>query len=149
MIIETRIWDTKNKKMIYLPPLRALYNATTGEVVGATVLKLVDGFPYMPKGEYQPTNDPIMVKSPIIDKDNNFLWEGDVIECGIVTELGLIKANNAVLVWRPDKGGFIVEMSQSTMGATGDFKVTDMKRVGNIFENPELKEVSKKEDAKE
>lgn len=146
MLIETRVWDKINKKMTYLPPLQVVRDAK-GFVTGVVALSIPQGD--VPEEAMASTsiNDPIMMKSPILAENKEHIWEGDILDCGIVTSFGLVK-DQGIMVWRPDKGGFVVEVGRQYEGRN-DFHISGIERKGNLFENPELiKAKIKKDDTK-
>lgn len=123
MIIETRVYNKRTGKMVYFEPLKP----HTGHVMAMS-----KSDPVLVLDE----TDPIMLKTPILSADNWHLWEGDICECGVVTSFGLIK-ELGIVVWRGDKGGFVLEIGKSFEGNV-DFHVKDIHYKGNLYEHPEL-----------
>lgn len=124
MIIETRVWNVRTKKMVYFKPLQPMGDAVFGLPVTEGLLPELDA------------NDPIMIKTPVLDKNSVPIWEGDIVECGILTSYGAIK-DMGIMIWRGDLNQFTVQVHKMYEGER-QFNITDVLRVGNIYEDMEL-----------
>lgn len=123
MQIEPRVFNRRTKEMVYLPVLKA----GSGGVFATAEKFQIE--PLLPE-------DPIMLKTSMQDVSGKFLYEGDIVECGIVADYGLVKDKGAV-VWRADMGRFTINI-QTAYGGKTNFDVTEVKCIGNIYENDNI-----------
>jgi hypothetical protein len=123
MILEMRVFNKRTNKMVYLGQLKA---------GSGGVFAVAENFQENP---LQP-DDPIMIKTPMVDKENNRLWEGDIAECGVQTSYGLIK-EVGIVVWRGDLNRFSININQSHENQTM-FDLVDVLRIGDMYSNPEI-----------
>lgn len=124
MKIETRVFNKRTKTMHYFKPLQARGDAVFGLPVDEKEYPELDA------------TDPVMIKTSMQDVDKRWLWEGDIVECGIVADYGLIK-DRGVVVWRADMGRFTINI-QNAYGGKTNFDVTEVKCIGNIYENEDI-----------
>lgn len=112
--------------MVYFPALKAL-----GGMVFAQI-------PYkdMEKDDGLLPEDPIMLKTPILDANQAQLYEGDICECGVLTSYGAVK-ERGVIVWRPDLNSFSVNIAHAYDNMS-EFNIINARKIGNIYENPEI-----------
>lgn len=129
MILELRVFNKATKTMYYLSPLKPK--------VGMIASYVKEGNPTFDE------KDPIMLKTPMGDKENTRLWEGDICDCGVQTSYGLVR-ERGIVVWRADLNSFTLNI-QNAYESRDQFDVVDALKIGNIYENPEL---MKKENAK-
>ena len=121
MKLETRVFNKATKKMFYMSPI----------VPVGDRLEAVPNF----KAEFDMT-DPVMLKTSMQDRDKKFLYEGDIVECGIATSYGVVK-DKGVVVWRADMGRFTINI-QTAYEGKDNFDVVDVKCIGNIYENEDI-----------
>lgn len=132
MKIETRIYDTVNKKMVYLPPLRVIYGPQ-GNPVGVCAINVSQIGPTA----VSETVAPIMLKSHFGDMNQKPLWEGDIIECDIINEFGSLMPARALVTNR--EGLFMIEVEHGKVARGATFNVTNMRLIGNVIENVDLR----------
>lgn len=126
MIIETRVFNRKTGKMVYFKPLRPFGNQVIAEPVIENEQEQIE----------LDVNDPVMLKTPILSVDRLCLWEGDICSCGVITSYGLVK-EQGIIVMRPDKGGFTLQIAKQYEDQT-DFSIVELMKLGNMYENPDL-----------
>ena len=124
MLIETRVFNKATGKMVYMKPLKC-----AGDSIQA--LPIDEGLSIELHKD-----DPIMLKTPILDADKKHLWEADICDCGVVTSYGLVR-ERGVVVWRADLNQFTININKSYEGSS-QFEVVEARGIGNIYENPEL-----------
>lgn len=121
MKLEPRVFNRATKTMFYMSPI----------IPNGDRLESLPNF----KADFDMT-DPIMLKTSMQDVSGKFLYEGDIVECGIVADYGLVK-DKGVVVWRADMGRFTINI-QTAYGGKTNFDVTEVKCIGNIYENDNI-----------
>lgn len=134
MIIETRVFNKATGRMIYFqkPKLQ-------GYMLVAIPVNNQANIDFSP-------DDPIMLKTPMLDKESKELWEGDIVDCGVLTSYGAVR-ERGVVVWRADLNCFTININRS-YEEKGQFDVIDALKIGNLYENPEMftKQMQEKQD---
>jgi hypothetical protein len=126
MIIETRVFNRATGKMVYFKPIKP----AGVHLIAPQVLPDEKGYVGLDE------SDPVMMKTFIRTESGDYLWEGDICEIGVITSFGVVK-DIGVVVMRPDKGGFIIQINKQ-YGGEDDFSIVGIRRIGDIFQTPEL-----------
>jgi hypothetical protein len=100
------------------------------------------GFSIAPDGlpafREKPFDCVVMWKTGNKDKRGNILYEGDICKLAVKNEFGSLTIDYAIMRWNEQVGQFILQLPLKT---TQMFEVADVERLGNEFENTELKEL--------
>lgn len=126
MIIETRVFNKATGRMVYMGILKP------SDFCLKAVTPSNDPKDYL---KFDPS-DPIMLKTPILDKESKQLWEGDIVDCGVITSYGAVR-ERGVVVWRADLNCFTININRA-YEERGQFDVVDALKIGNLYENPEM-----------
>lgn len=70
----------------------------------------------------------------LTDKNGRKIWENDIVE--ITEEVD----DRYIVLWDKDAAGYVLIQNGDTMYDFNDYYSTDMRVIGNIFDNPELME---------
>lgn len=122
MILETRIYNRATKTMVYMTPLKPMPMSLGAVPVGDK------------QDFYFASDDPVMLKSGVLDDFGEYVWEGDICQCGIETSIGMV-AEQGIMVW--DKSGFTLKV-ETPYGGQTKFQIVSVKKVGNVFDNADL-----------
>ncbi len=110
--------------MVYFKPLKPHGDMVFGKPVS-------EG--HLPELQH---DDPVMLKTSIMDVESNILWEGDICDCGVVTSYGVVR-ERGIVVWRADLNQFSINLKKSYEGQI-QFDIVEQKRIGNMYEHPDL-----------
>lgn len=117
-VLVHRGYDTKQNKMLSANELDAM------------------GIYLRPNGQWHNLPEHILVMAFVMreDQDGTPIFENDIIDVDIQTEVGLVR-KRGVMGWDAEQNGFHlkVEASQQAQGIA-----TNMRVVGNLFQNVEL-----------
>ena len=111
------------------------YDAQEKKMLSANELTEL-GISLLPNGQWKGLPEHIMIMQFVTREDEGGIpiFENDIIDVDIKTEVGVIRARG-VMGWDGDLNGFHLKIAS---GSTGDGVASNMRVVGNIFMNKDL-----------
>ena len=111
------------------------YDAQAKKMLSANELVEL-GVSLLPNGQWKGLPEHVMIMQFVTreDQDGVPIFENDIIDVDIKTEVGVIRARG-VMGWDGDLNGFHLKIAA---GSTGNGVASNMRVVGNIFENKDL-----------
>lgn len=139
-----RVWDKRNKKMIYLPPLMPvalLDGSLLGLLTTIEKEKLSADAPMA--SNIQATDYAVMYATGKLDTEGKLVYDGDILECDVQVgeEIGFSTnvKRNGVMGWKADMMSFTVFLlAKEGEVANTMFRVGAVTIKGNVWEHPEL-----------
>lgn len=81
----------------------------------------------------------VMYETGMNTDDGTKIWEGDIIDAGIMTEFGSMVQARGYMQWNKVEGKwFLYIPNPPVMSPMGDFPVMGQTVVGNVYEHPHM-----------